>query len=70
MEMKYIVFNIYKHYCIVSESIIIICFQVCLQIFLFVVFIIFFAQPDVDRYVKSEVIIIIFIFILSIISTR
>ena len=55
-------------------SIIIICFQVCLQIFLFVVFIVFFAQPDVDRYVKSEVIIlviiIIFIFILSIISTR
>ena len=56
-----------------DKSIIIVCFQVCLQIFLFVVFIVFFAQPDVDRYVKSEVIIIIiiiFIFILSIISTR
>ena len=67
MEMKKLFF-IFKHYCIVSKSIIIIYFQVCLQIFLFVVFIVFFAQPDVDRYVKSEVIIIIFI--LSIISTR
>ena len=44
--------------CCVVSSKIIICFQVCLQIFLFIVFTVFFAKPDVERFNKAEVIIL------------